>query len=45
MRGFKPTKNITSKETDSLNKYFTEIDQTDLLTPEQEVELAIRIKQ
>jgi RNA polymerase primary sigma factor len=38
------TKQFTNRESQSLDKYLQEIGKVDLLTPEQEVELAIRIK-
>jgi RNA polymerase primary sigma factor len=40
----KITKQFTSRESKSLDKYLQEIGKVDLLTPEQEIELAIRIK-
>lgn len=45
MRQLKITKSITNRESQSLEKYLQEIGKVDLLTPEQEVELAQRIKQ
>jgi RNA polymerase primary sigma factor len=39
------TKQYTNRESQSLDKYLQEIGKVDLLTPEQEIELAIRIKQ
>jgi len=44
MRQLKISKNITSRESQSLDKYLKEIGKVELLTPEQEVELANRIK-
>jgi len=44
MRQLKITKQVTNRETASLDKYLQEIGKVDLLTPEQEIELAIRIK-
>ena len=38
------TKQFTNRESQSLDKYLQEIGKVDLLSPEQEVELAIRIK-
>ncbi len=38
------TKQFTNRESQSLDKYLQEIGKVDLLTPEQEIELAIRIK-
>ena len=38
------TKQFTNRESLSLDKYLQEIGKVDLLTPEQEIELAIRIK-
>lgn len=44
MRQLKITQQITNRETASLDKYLTEIGREDLITAEQEVELARRIK-
>ena len=41
----KITKSITNRESQSLEKYLQEIGKVDLLTPEEEVDLAQRIKQ
>jgi RNA polymerase primary sigma factor len=38
------TKQFTNRESQSLDKYLQEIGKVDLLTPEQEIELAVRIK-
>ncbi len=38
------TKQFTNRESQSLDKYLQEIGRVDLLTPEQEIELAIKIK-
>ncbi len=45
MRQLKITKQVTNRETASLDKYLQEIGKVDLLTAEQEVELARKIKQ
>ena len=45
MRQLKITQQITNRETASLDKYLTEIGREDLITAEQEVELAKRIKE
>jgi RNA polymerase primary sigma factor len=45
MRQLKITKQVTNRETPSLDKYLHEIGKVDLLTPEKEVDLARRIKQ
>ena len=45
MRQLKITKSITNRESQSLEKYLQEIGKVDLLTPEEEVNLARRIKQ
>jgi len=41
----KITKQFTQRESHSLDQYFNEIGKVTLLTPEQEIELAIKIKQ
>ena len=41
----KITKQFTNREAQSLDKYLQEIGKDSLLTPEEEVELAIKIKQ
>jgi RNA polymerase primary sigma factor len=45
MRQLKITKQITNRESESLDKYLQEIGKVDLISAEDEVELAIRIKQ
>ncbi len=45
MRQLKITKSITNRESQSLEKYLQEIGKVDLITPEEEVMLAIRIKE
>lgn len=45
MRQLKITKQITNRESQSLDKYLTEIGKVDLITSEQEVELARRIRE
>src|SRR6186713_3466632 len=45
MRQLKISKQITNRESQSLDKYFQEISKVDLITTEVEVELAKRIKQ
>lgn len=44
MRQLKITKSITNRESQSLEKYLQEIGKVELITPEEEVSLAIRIK-
>ena len=44
MRQLKITASITSRENDSLEKYLTEIAKIDLITPEEEAELARKIR-
>lgn len=45
MRQLKISKQITNRESESLDKYLTEIGKVDLITAEVEVELAKRIKE
>ncbi|MEO1049621.1 MAG: RNA polymerase sigma factor RpoD/SigA [Bacteroidota bacterium] len=45
MRQLKITNTITNRESQSLERYFTEISKVELLTPEEEVDLAKRIKE
>lgn len=45
MRQLKIIKQVTNRDTASLDKYLQEIGRVDLVTPEEEVELARRIKQ
>jgi len=44
MRQLKILKNITNRESQSLDKYFQEIGKVDLITPDEEVDLAIKIR-
>jgi RNA polymerase primary sigma factor len=44
MRQLKITKSITNRNSDSLEKYLHDISKEELITPEEEVELAQRIK-
>ena len=44
MRQLKITKQVTNRETASLDKYLQEIGKVDLISAEEEVELAQRIK-
>jgi RNA polymerase primary sigma factor len=45
MRQLKITKSITNRESQSLEKYLQEIGKVELITPEEEVKLALRIRQ
>lgn len=45
MRQLKITKQITNRETESLDKYLQEISKFDLITAEEEVELARRVRE
>ena len=44
MRQLKISKQVTNRESASLDKYLLEIGRVDLISPEEEVDLAIRIK-
>lgn len=44
MRQLKITKSITNRESQSLEKYLQEIGKVELITPEEEVQLAIKIR-
>lgn len=44
MRQLKISKSITNRESQSLEKYLQEIGKVDLITPEEEVQLALKIK-
>lgn len=44
MRQLKITKSITNRESQSLEKYLQEIGKVELISPEEEVQLAIKIK-
>ena len=44
MRQLKITKSITNRESASLDKYLQEIGREELVTPEEEVELAQKIR-
>jgi RNA polymerase primary sigma factor len=45
MRQLKITKSITNRESQSLEKYLQEIGKVDLISPEEEVQLAMKIRQ
>ena len=45
MRQLKITKQVTNRETASLDKYLQEIGRVELITEDEEVDLARRIKQ
>lgn len=45
MRQLKISKSITNRESESLDKYLQEIGREELITPEEEVKLALRIRQ
>jgi RNA polymerase primary sigma factor len=45
MRQLKITKQITNRDSKSLEKYFQEISKIDLITADEEVELAVRIRE
>lgn len=45
MRQLKITKSITNRESQSLDKYLQEIGKVDLIGPDEEVQLAVRIRQ
>lgn len=44
MRQLKITKSITNRESQSLEKYLQEIGKVDLISPEEEVQLAVKIR-
>ena len=45
MRQLKITQSITNRDSRTLEKYFNEISKDELLTPEEEVDLAQRIRE
>ena len=45
MRQLKITKQVTNRETKSLNSYLQDVSKIDLITAEEEVELAQRIRE
>ena len=45
MRQLKISKSITNRQGESLERYLQEIGKVDLITPEEEVKLALLIKQ
>jgi RNA polymerase primary sigma factor len=45
MRQLKISKSITNRESESLEKYLQEIGKVDLISPEEEVKLALKIRQ
>ncbi|PQJ80214.1 sigma-70 family RNA polymerase sigma factor [Polaribacter porphyrae] len=45
MRQLKITKQVTNRDTKSLEKYFQEVSKIDLITADEEVELAVKIKE
>jgi RNA polymerase primary sigma factor len=45
MRQLKITKSITNRESQSLEKYLQEIGKVELISPEEEVQLAVKIKE
>ena len=45
MRQLKISKSITNRESESLEKYLQEIGKVELISPEEEVQLALRIKE
>ncbi len=45
MRQLKISKSITNRESESLEKYLQEIGKVDLISPEEEVKLAVKIRQ
>jgi len=45
MRPFVIARQITNRQTDSIDKYLIDVSKIPLITPEEEVELAIRIKE
>ena len=44
MRQLKITKQVTNRETKSLNNYLADVSKIDLITAEEEVELAQKIR-
>ncbi|GAA4431901.1 sigma-70 family RNA polymerase sigma factor [Ravibacter arvi] len=45
MKEFKISKQITNRETGSVNKYLQEISKMEMVTPDEEAELALRVRQ
>ena len=45
MRQLKITKQLTNRDSKSIDKYLSDVSKEEMITPEEEVELAVRIKQ
>ena len=45
MRQLKITKQLTNRDSKSIDKYLSDVSKEEMITPDEEVQLAIKIKQ